>query len=164
MSHIDEHLEVQCPLAQAALRLRHFFQSHGNAAGDVARLALGVDLPLPGTAPLALARSVIITMQPHVLKSDMTPRYRVQWAPEEPGPFPLFAGEIVVEASEDYNDFVLRLWGDYTPPLGALGKGFDRALGNRLASATARHLLGQIQQHIEQAFEADEARKLPSPS
>jgi len=163
MSQLEQHRSVACPLAQAAMRLKHFFQQHGNADGDTVKLSIGIDLDVPGLpAPLALQRSVVVTVRPHHLAADMEPRYLVQWAPELHGPFPLFEGELVVEGGDDYNTFVLCLRGNYTPPLGLVGKGFDAVVGNRVAQATADGLLHRIRDSIEQAFGVDEARKLPA--
>lgn len=160
MSHLDEHVDVGCALAQADVRLNHFFRAHGNADGDTAKLTLAVDVNVSGFAtPLTLERSVIATIQTHHLRADMTPRYDLQWAPQVSGPFPLFAGQLIVEAGDDYDTFVLHLRGDYTPPLGVLGKGFDLAVGHRLAQATAYNLLHRIRDFIESEFARDEARK-----
>jgi len=160
MSHIDHHVSVTCPLAQSGMRLKQFFREHGNRDGDTARLSLGIDVDVPGLhVPLTLERSVIATIQPHHVSGDMEPRYNVQWAPELPGPFPLFAGELVVEGGSDYDSFTLRLRGDYTPPLGFVGKTFDVALGNRIAAGTAQTLLASIRTTVERNFREDEDRK-----
>ncbi len=89
----------------------------------------------------------------------MTPRYQVQWAPETAGPFPLFSGELVVDSGNDFDTFALRLRGNYTPPLGLVGKGFDVAVGNRVAQATANDLLHRVRDFIEREFRTDEGRK-----
>ena len=89
----------------------------------------------------------------------MTPRYAVAWAPEEPGPFPLFAGELRVENAEDYDAFWLVLRGSYEPPLGLVGAAFDAIVGSRIAAICARNLLTEIADNIETEFAADEARK-----
>lgn len=160
VSHLDKAVIVKCPLAQAALRLRQYFRDHGNTDGDTMKLTLGIDVPVPGsTAPVAVKRGVIATIQAHHLSADMAPRYRVQWAPEVPGPLPLFAGELVVGGDDDFDSFSLRLSGTYTPPLGIFGKGFDLAIGHRIAIATADDLLHNIQRAIERDYRADEARK-----
>jgi len=160
MSELQERIDVACPLPQAAARLKHFFYEHGNAEDDTLKLDLRLDVNVPGlSTPLTLERSVIATIQLHHLPADMTPRFTVHWAPEKPGPFPLFTGELLVEAREDYDSFTLRLSGTYTPPLGVVGKGFDVVLGNRIAQATAIDLLHRLKDMIEQQFEIDEGRK-----
>ncbi len=160
MSELEERIDVACPLPQAAARLKHFFHAHGNAEDDTLKLDLRLDVNVPGLpTPLTLERSVIATIQMNHLPADMTPRYTVHWAPEKPGPFPFFTGELLVEAREDYDSFTLRLCGTYTPPLGVVGKGFDAMLGNRIAQATANDLLHRLKNMIEQQFETDEGRK-----
>jgi hypothetical protein len=160
MSNLEQRRSVACPLAQAGMRLKHFFSLHGNRDGDVAKLTIGIDLDVPGLGvPLALRRSVLVTIQPHHLPADMDPRYMVQWAPEHPGPFPLFSGELTVESGDDYNSFLLHIAGTYTPPLGLLGQGFDAVLGNHVAQSTVAGLLQQIGGSIQLAFQADEAKK-----
>jgi hypothetical protein len=160
MSQLDQEVTVTCPLAQAAARLRHFFKEHGNPDGDTSKLTLRIEVNIPGVpTPLTLQRAVIATIQLHHLPSDMEPRYQVQWAPEVPGPFPLFAGELVVESMDDYDSFRLRLKGAYTPPLGLVGQGFDNAMGNHVAQATAADLLHRIRDVIERDYQANEALK-----
>ncbi len=168
MSKLDQSVAVMCPLAQAAARLKQFFAKNGDAEGDAAKLSLQVDIDVPGLSlPLSLKRGVVATIQPHHLPADMEPRYVVKWAPEKPGPFPLFAGELLVEGRDDYDSFTLRLRGDYTPPLGALGEGFDMTVGNRIAAAAAGNLLRRICDEIVRDYQRDEAEKrrpVPEPS
>lgn len=159
MSHLERRVSIACPLAQAAMRLRHFFAETGSPDGDVAKLLLQIDVRVPGLpAPLTLQRAVVATVRAHHLPADMTPRFRVEWAPETPGPFPLFAGELFVDG-DDYESFDLSLSGDYTPPLGLIGKGFDVAVGNRIAEATAADLLDRIKAFAERAYALDEETK-----
>jgi hypothetical protein len=160
MSHLDAHVSVRCPLAQGAKRLGGLFAKNGNADGDTALLDLRVDVAVPGLpSALHLEREVVATMQFRQPPGDMTPHFDVQWAPRTPGPFPLFAGRLSIEAADDYDSFTLALRGDYDPPLGLVGKGFDAAVGNTIANATALDLLERIKSRIEADFRADEARK-----
>lgn len=160
VSHLSRQVSINCPLPQAAQRLGRFFHGHGNADGDTVKLNLGIDVVLPGSnTALAVRRAVIATIQPHHLAADMTPRYRVRWAPEVPRPLPLFAGELLVCGDDDFNTFSLQLSGTYTPPLGHVGQGFDMAIGHRVADATADDLLARVKHAIERDFQSDEARK-----
>ncbi len=160
MGNLDQHVTIACPLAQAAMRLTHFFKANGNGKDDVAKLALHAGVEVPGRAePIELQRSVIATIELHPELGDMEPRYRLAWAPAVPGPFPSFAGELIVGGTEDYDSFSLRLIGDYTPPLGLVGQGFDAVVGKHIASATADDLLHRIRDAIEREFRADEANK-----
>jgi hypothetical protein len=121
---------------------------------------LFLDLNVPGvSAPLRVKRAVIVTLQLHQLQGDMEPRYLVQWAPAEPGPFPLFAGELRLEGDEDYDSFNLVLDGSYEPPLGLVGAGFDAIVGSHIAGICARNLLSTLAERIERAFALDETRK-----
>ena len=125
------------------------------------KLHLGIDVALPGSnTAVTVKRAVIATIAPHHLAADMTPRYRVQWAPEVPGPLPLFSGELLIGAGSDFDSFSLQLSGGYTPPLGHFGEGFDLAIGHRIANATADDLLANMKRAIEREFRADEARKV----
>jgi hypothetical protein len=160
VSHLDERISISCPLAQAPARLTHFFSEHGNAAADTVKLNLRINVAVLGLpVSLTLQRTVIATIQAYRAPAEMTPRYRVQWAPESGGPFPLFAGELSIESADDYDSFSLRLSGDYKPPFGIVGKGFDVAVGNRVAEATAHDLLGRVKELVEREFQADEALK-----
>jgi hypothetical protein len=162
-TRISQRTLVTCPPAQSAHRLRDFFREHGKGDGDTAKLPLFLEIGVPGIREtLRLERSVIVTLQSAHLAGDMESRYRVQWAPEKPGPFPLFSGELRVEGDEDYNAFYLVLEGSYEPPLGLIGAGFDAVVGARIAAACARNLLSQIADSIEDNFAIDEARKAPA--
>jgi hypothetical protein len=159
-SKIAQRTLVQCPSAQAARRLGDFFRAHGNPDGDTARLPLWTEVAVPGLpTPLHLERNVVATLQAQHRPGDMTPRYHVQWAPAEPGPFPLFAGELHVENDEDYDAFWLALKGTYEPPMGLVGAAFDAIVGSRIAAVCARNLLARIAEAIETEYGADEARK-----
>jgi hypothetical protein len=151
---------VACAAGQAARRLDDFFRSHKHEDG-AAYLPLWIDVRLPGLpAPMHVERGVSVTIEPAHRSGDMTPRYRVRWAPSEPGPFPLFSGELRVENAEDYDAFWLCLDGTYEPPLGLVGAAFDAIVGFRIAASCARNLLAQIADAIEAEFAADEARKV----
>jgi hypothetical protein len=160
-TQIFQRTLVHCPSAQSARRLANAFSDHGNQAGDTSKLLLFLNLNVPGvSAPLRVKRAVIVTLQRHPLEGDMDPRYLVQWAPAEPGPFPLFAGELRLEGDEDYDTFNLVLEGSYDPPLGLVGAGFDVIVGGHIAGICARNFLSTVADRIERAFAIDEARKV----
>jgi hypothetical protein len=48
------------------------------------------------------------------------------------------------------------LEGGYEPPLGAIGKAFDAAIGHKIAESTADDLLNVIGERIEHDFATDE--------
>jgi hypothetical protein len=160
MSSLQVKTVVACPLAQASLRLHRYFSAHGNQAGDTARLNLHATIaPSVLPAPVKLERPVIATIQTHHEPADLTPNFRVQWAPESPGPLPLFSGEIRISGADDYNSFVLELHGGYDPPGGIAGEAFDTLFGNRVAEQTASELLAEIKAFIEEDFAKDEHAK-----
>jgi hypothetical protein len=159
-SKIAQRTLVQCPSAQAAARLGDFFRAHGNPDGDTAQLPLSIEVAVPGLpTPLHLERNVVVTLQAQRRPGDMTPCYHVQWASAQPGPFPLFAGELHVENDEGYDAFWLLIKGSYEPPLGLAGAAFDVIVGSRIAAVCARNLLTRIAESIETEFSAQEARK-----
>jgi len=160
MTKMHELVAVAAPLSQAASRLDEFFRVHGSEGGDMARLTLRLALNVPGLgSPLSIERDVIATIAPAHKPEDMTPRYRVQWAPETPGPYPLFAGELRVGAADDYDAFYLILDGSYEPPLGIAGGAFDALAGKYIAQQTALDLLSNVKSFIETAFARNEAGK-----
>jgi hypothetical protein len=160
MTKLIQEVTVNCPLAQAGTQLMRFFGAHGNADGDVARIALRANVAPPGAPTLALERPVIATMQLHRNSGDMEPRFRIQWVPEDGGPYPLFSGELTVGGEDDYNSFRLKLIGAYEPPLGIAGAAFDAVAGRTIAQRAVYHLLWQIKTFIEAEFLATESAKI----
>lgn len=71
-------------------------------------------------------------------------RCSVRWTPEGGGPYPDFAGEIVLRKDSNTGRTVLELSGEYAPPLGKVGKAFDMVIGAKIAAHTARRLLCAI--------------------
>jgi hypothetical protein len=101
----------------------------------------------------------IVTLHPLHRPEDMTPRYSVHWEAEGGGHFPIFDGELVIEADEDYNSFFLALDGEYVPPGGLPGYVFDAVIGHRIADAAVHGLLSEICAEAERRFAAAEAAK-----
>jgi hypothetical protein len=160
MSKISERTLVHCSINQAALHLARYFKARGNSDGDVARLSLRAEVPVPGAkGTMRLERTAIATLVPRHAPGEMLPHYAVTWAPETSGPYPTFAGDLGIEAGDDYHSFFLVLNGTYDPPLGALGAAFDAVLGHRIAENTARNLLSMIADSIEADFHAVEVHK-----
>jgi hypothetical protein len=158
MSKVKERLSIACPLAQAETRLKQYFAAHGSSEGDVARLPLTLPLGLMSNA--SIERMVTATFHRLERSGEMDPHYHIEWAPEEPGPFPLFAGDIVIGDADDYDAFSIEIRGEYKPPLAMLGAGFDMVLGNRIAHETIRTLLHDMKRFIETQYQEDEARKV----
>ena len=160
MSTLSERTLVHCSVNQAAGHLARYFKARGNSDGDVARLSLRAEVPVPGsTETLKLERTAIATLVPRHKPGEMLPHYAVTWAPEHAGPYPTFNGDLAIESGEDYHSFYLVLNGTYEPPLGSLGAAFDAVLGRRIAQTTARNLLAVIADSIEADFGAVERSK-----
>lgn len=160
MSKLIERTVVHCSVNQAARHLAKYFQARGNSEGDVAKLSLRADVPIPGSKDgMRLERTAIATLVPIHRTGDMAPHYAVTWLPEKSGPYPAFSGELVIENADDYSSFYLVLKGTYEPPLGAVGAAFDAIVGHRIAESTARNLLATIADSIEADFTAVENSK-----
>jgi hypothetical protein len=101
----------------------------------------------------------MVRLEPAHRPEDMTPRYRVHWEGAEPGPYPVFAGELLIGADNDYDAFWLLLDGAYTPPAGIAGQVFDAVIGHRIATAVARNLLTEMRIAIETLFALQEQAK-----
>ncbi len=160
MSTLLERTVVHCSVNQAARHLARYFKARGNSDGDVAKLSLRADVPIPGSKDgVRLERTAIATLVPIHRTGEFTPHYAVTWLPERSGPYPAFNGELVIENADDYNSFYLVLKGSYEPPLGAVGAAFDAVVGHRIAESTARNLLATIADSIEADFTAVETSK-----
>ncbi len=160
MSTLSERTLVHCSVNQAARHLARYFKARGNSDGDVARLNLRAEVPVPGKKDaVKLERIAIATLVPRHAPGEIMPHYAVTWAPESSGPYPTFTGDLAIESGDDYHTFYLVLKGSYEPPLGAVGAAFDAVLGHRIAETTARNLLATIADSIEADFLTVEASK-----
>jgi hypothetical protein len=160
MSKLSERTLVHCSVNQAARHLAHYFQARGNSDGDVARLSLRAEVPVPGSkGGMRLERTAIATVVPRHTPGQMMPHYAVTWAPAAPGPYPTFTGDLSIESGDDYDSFYLALNGSYEPPLGAFGAAFDAVVGHRIAELSARNLLAMIADSIEADFHEVEGKK-----
>jgi hypothetical protein len=152
---IAEKQLVRAPLASANRLLQGFLAANPAPKGAGARVLLRA-----GDA----AQPALIVLQPAHRPQDMTPHYKVHWAAESGGPFPVFDGELSVGSDEDYNAFWLVLNGVYAPPGGIAGQLFDAVIGRRIADGTARGLLEEMRVAIESAFAEEERLKGAQPS
>ena len=82
--------------------------------------------------------------------------WKVCWHPYGGGPYPDFEGTLAIR-SRDGGGCTLELDGNYEPPLGQFGRVFDAVLGARIASATARELLADLAEEIEERTETIQA-------
>jgi hypothetical protein len=150
MTPIAEKHLVRAPLGAAHRLLQAFFAAHPAPKGAGARIAL--------RAGDATQAAIVVLQQVH-RPQDMTPHYKVHWEAEGGGPFPIFDGELIVGADEDYNAFWLQLAGVYVPPGGVAGQLFDSVIGRRIAEETSRRLLTEIAAAMEQGFAREELSK-----
>ena len=152
MSSIVEKELVHAPLAAADSLLQAFFATYPAPDGASACLTLHAG---------DIAHAANVSLESAHRPEDMTPRYRVHWEPTRPGPYPVFAGELLIGADNDYDAFWLRLNGTYTPPAGIAGQVFDAVVGHRIAVAVARNLLTEMRGAMETRFATREAAKNP---
>lgn len=82
--------------------------------------------------------------------------WKVCWHPYGGGPYPDFEGTLAIR-SRDGGRCTLELDGNYEPPLGQFGRVFDAVLGARIASATARELLADLAEEIEERTVTNQA-------
>lgn len=155
MTHIYERLFLKCPYVRAREYLREALEAV--ADGDTVQT-------LPLTAPLTfvpgtLEKNVLVRYERGRDPLHFDEPWNVYWTPEGGGPYPDFSGEMTVRADESYRGAVLELMGDYAPPFGAVGRAFDMVIGAKIASSTARSLLQQIAETMEQRYRSEEAAK-----
>lgn len=74
----------------------------------------------------------------------------IKWTPEPAGRFPDFEGELTILPLA--GDTELSIWGEYTPPLGRFGAGFDQWIGRRLAQTTIDRLLKDLKNVLEAEY------------
>lgn len=74
------------------------------------------------------------------------------WKPEHKAAFPDFRGVLTVRPKE--RGVWMRLQGSYEPPFGIAGKIFDAVAGNRIAKRTARRLLNDVIEDVENKWSA----------
>ena len=154
MTHIYERLFLKCPYVRAREFLRESLEA--SVGGNVQTLPLKARLAfVPGT----LEKNVLVRYERGRDPLHFDEPWNVIWTPEGGGPYPDFAGELTVRADESYRGAVLELQGDYVPPFGAVGRAFDIALGQRIASSTAQTLLRDIGDRMEQRYALEEAAK-----
>jgi hypothetical protein len=144
----SKHL-AHAPLASADRLLNAYLDRYRDAAGAT-RLTLRA---------AGFEKPVLVVVTPAQRPADMTPRYTVHWEAEGGGPYPVFDGTLTVESDEDYESFWLSLEGSYAPPLGLVGDVFDAMVGRRVADETARRLLADIVDTIEERVNGEEAEK-----
>jgi len=155
MSDLLERRIVRCPYNLAQRYLAHIVEARAGASAP-----LTLTLALPGAE---LVKEVDVTYDAAVDPMHFDEPWHLHWKPRA-GPYPEFDGELTVRADETYASSRLELKGTYRPPGGALGAAFDRAVGNRIAAATAHALLERIGGELEARYVADEKTKGEAPA
>ena len=155
MTSLRERIYVNCPFGKAPSFLNYYLDELARSVdADGAILRLEVPLATFGIpSGLSLRRDVVARFSPPQDAYGLQ-KTAVTWAPEGGGPFPTFNGLLSVEQDERYGTSSLLLEGTYEPPLGLVGKGFDAAMGRRIAAATAHELLGALKRRIEHDWSA----------
>lgn len=153
MTAIAERQLVQAPLASAERTIRGFLAVHAGPDG-VARIMLHA-------APHGHYYPAVVTLMSTHRSGDMTPRFRVHWAPEGGDPHSAFDGELSVGAVEDYNAFTLMIDGRFEPRSGVAHL-FDGVVGHRIEAETVRALLFEMAREIEGQIRREEAAKRTS--
>jgi hypothetical protein len=148
VTHIYERLFLNCPYVRAREYLREELEAADRKATQKATHSLTFTVP-PVLVRYERGRDPLHFDEP----------WNVYWTPEHGGPYPDFSGEMTVRANETYRGAMLEISGDYSPPFGAVGRAFDMAAGAKMASATARALLGEIAERLEERYRVDEAAK-----
>lgn len=152
MTQLNERAYVQVPYNRAADHLTSYLEHIGWSPGSPATLQLRIDAAdLGAPATLSVAHDVTARFERIDDPRHLTKPMRVEWSPAGGGPFPSFKGSLTISEDEDYGTCILTLSGEYEPPLGVVGMGFDAIVGRRIAVATARRLLGQIRDGMEAA-------------
>jgi hypothetical protein len=145
VTHIYERLFLNCPYVRAREYLREELEV---AADRKATHSLSFTTP-----------AVLVRYERGRDPLHFDEPWNVYWTPEHGGPYPDFAGEMTVRADGTYRGAMLEISGDYSPPFGAAGRAFDMAAGAKMASATARALLGEIAERLEERYRTEEAAK-----
>lgn len=135
MTYIHERMGLDCSYAGALTFL--------DRAGDTSVTGL-----LPARASLEflgerVKKEVALTYELLHEPSCFERRIAVWWEPIGGGPYPTFAGTISFRAQSD-GVLLIEIYGQYAPPLGAIGTPFDLLAGQRIASKTARYVLNRI--------------------
>jgi hypothetical protein len=158
MTTVKEFLYVDCPYVRAREYL-HAALAHVSA--DQLPHLLRLKATVPATS-IELAKYVNVQYDRATDPMHFDEPWRVRWTPEPGGIYPSFDGELAVRADETYGSAILELTGEYTAPLGAAGRVFDAALGQRIAAGTAQELLARIAAEMQAQYRREEAAKADS--
>jgi hypothetical protein len=148
---------MKCPWVRAIAYFDRYLSSlpeSERAQGREVRLRAPLEsLGLPGE--LALDRDVVTTFAPLADPQGLEHGVSIGWTPVGSAALPVFRGSLRIKA-DSHKSSVVELEGEYEPPLGAVGKVFDAAIGRRIAEATGDELLKTIADRIELDYATEE--------
>lgn len=157
MTHLNRERGLRCPYVRAIAYFDRYLNrlpSSERGAGRDLRLRVGLStLGLSGE--LALDRDVLATFEPLPASKGLEHGVSIGWTPAGDAAFPTFRGTLTIGAATPKSS-VVKLDGDYEPPLGVLGKAFDAAIGHKIAESTADELLKTICEKIELDYMTEE--------
>lgn len=143
MTEIFEVLAVNRGYLAARAALRDIIERF-TSLGPWTTLALTADMGL-----VTLRKEVQVRFAPAPEATHFDEIWSVDWTPANGGAYPDFTGILAVHYAAG-GLAELQLSGKYAPPLGAVGKGFDLALGQRIASNSCKHLLEELGHRIQE--------------
>lgn len=114
--------------------------TRATAHGDALRVRLG-----PHGTHGALAKRIDVEVGRPVARAGATLIPLTWRATGAPALFPVFRGDIEVAAIGG-SETVVSIWGQYDPPLGALGDALDRFGLHRIAETSVRAFLQELAQ------------------
>lgn len=141
MTSIFEVLVLDKQYAAARAALRGIIESMVAAGWQTMKLRTDV-------GPVALRKNAVVTFEHANEGTRFDEVWSIHWEPENGGPFPDFTGWLSVQYAPG-GLAQLEIRGEYAPPLGAVGKGFDLILGQRIASETCKNLLAELAELVQ---------------
>ncbi len=151
MREVRESIELAVPVSQAEQCILRYFDRHRTGAGGI---EIPLHVPLAGfgvPGNLKLERQVTVHVSKRRDAQNLNDEIAMRWEPGEGEPFPSFAGRIITW-SETTDKTQIELRGNYEPPLGAVGKAFDDAVGHLIAKQTARQFLSALAEGAQACF------------
>ena len=148
---------MHCPWVRAIAYFDRFLAGlpeSERAQGRELRLRVPLEsLGLPGG--LAIDSDVAASFAPLADPQGLEHGVSFGWTPVGNDALPVFRGSLRITA-DSHKSSLVELDGEYEPPLGAVGKVFDAAVGRRIAEATGDELLKTIAERIELDYVAEE--------
>lgn len=143
MTEIFEVLAVNRGYLAARAALRDIIERF-TSLGPWTTLALTADMGL-----VTMHKDVQVRFEPAPETTRFDETWSVDWTPANGGAYPDFNGLLALRSAPD-GLAELELSGKYAPPLGAIGKGFDLALGQRIAANSCKNLLEELGHRIQE--------------